>query len=313
MILNIHVEAFMAYSAHFAADLAAAYPQIPLRLNEPMAVHTTFRIGGPAACMALPRSAQQLSELLVFAREREVPVLLLGGGSNLLCPDEGLDCLVIKTKEGLTNLELIGENRIRAGSGVTMARLAQFAAQNGLAGLEFAQGIPGTVGGGIYMNAGAYGGEMSQVVVRSEAVSRAGEYRTLSGMEHGFSYRKSAYMDTGEVVVSAEFVLAPDEPSAIRERMQDLASRRREKQPLEYPSAGSAFKRPEGAYAAALIDQCGLKGLQVGGAAVSEKHAGFIVNLGGATADDVKQLIALVQQRVEKETGFCLEPEIRIL
>ena len=154
---------------------------------------------------------------------------------------------------------------------------------------------------------------MSQVVVRSEAVSRAGEYRTLSGMEHGFSYRKSAYMDTGEVVVSAEFVLAPDEPSAIRERMQDLASRRREKQPLEYPSAGSAFKRPEGAYAAALIDQCGLKGLQVGGAAVSEKHAGFIVNLGGATADDVKQLIALVQQRVEKETGFCLEPEIRIL
>ncbi|MBE6954961.1 MAG: UDP-N-acetylmuramate dehydrogenase [Ruminococcaceae bacterium] len=303
----------MAYQAHFAAELAAAYPQIPLRLNEPMAAHTTFRIGGPAACMALPQDAQQLKDLLLFAQQRELPVLLLGGGSNLLCPDEGLQALVIKTKEGLTNLERIGKNRIRAHSGVTMARLAQFAAQNGLSGLEFAQGIPGTVGGGIYMNAGAYGGEMCQVVVSSEAVSREGEHRLLRGDEHGFSYRRSVYMDTSDVIVSAEFELTPDDPALIRERMQDLASRRREKQPLEYPSAGSAFKRPEGAFAAALIDSCGLKGLQVGGAAVSKKHAGFIVNLGGATADDVKRLIALVQQRVEKETGFMLEPEIRIL
>lgn len=303
----------MAYTTHFAADLAAAFPQIPLRLGEPMAAHTTFRIGGPAACLALPETVQQLQNLLQYARERQVPVLLLGGGSNLLCPDEGLEMLVIKTRESLNRLELMDPTHIRAESGVSMARLAQFAAQNGLSGLEFAQGIPGTVGGGIYMNAGAYGGEMCQVVTASTFVTKAGEAGTLHGEEHGFSYRKSAYMESDNVIVSAEFELTPADPAGIRETMQDLAARRREKQPLEYPSAGSAFKRPQGAYAAALIDHCGLRGLQVGGAAVSEKHAGFIVNLGGATADDVKKLIALVQQRVEKETGFRLEPEIRIL
>lgn len=313
MILNIHVEAFMAYTEHFAGELAALYPQIPLRLEEAMAAHTTFRIGGPAECMALPKDSEQLCALLEFARQREIPVLLLGGGSNLLAPDEGLGGLVIKTRESLTGLELCGQARIRAQSGVTMARLAQFAATNSLTGLEFAQGIPGTVGGGVFMNAGAYGGEMAQVVMRTEAVSREGEYKELLGEKHGFSYRKSAYMDSNDVIISAEFELTPGDPAQIRAKMEELASRRREKQPLEYPSAGSAFKRPEGAYAAALIDGCGLRGLQVGGAAVSQKHAGFIVNLGGATADDVKQLIALVQQRVLQETGYQLEPEIRIL
>jgi len=313
MILNIHVEAFMTQMDDFLRDLTAKHPDILLRRDEPMALHTTFRIGGPAACMACPQNEEELIQLLLFARQREIPTLLLGGGSNLLVPDEGLRALVIKTKERMNAVELLNETTIRADSGVTMARLAQFAATAGLTGLEFAHGIPGTVGGGVYMNAGAYDGEMAQVVRSSSCVCAEGTLIHLHGKEHAFGYRHSVYMENENVITGAVFQLQVGETARIREKMDDLAARRRAKQPLEYPSAGSAFKRPQGAYAAALIDGCGLRGLQVGGAAVSEKHAGFIVNLGGATADDVKRLIAEVQKRVFEQTGYRLEPEIRIL
>ncbi len=302
----------MTRSASFAKDIQALLPGLPLRENEPMAEHTSFRIGGPAECMAFPGTQQELALLLRFARERELDCLLLGGGSNLLAPDEGLPGLVIQTRSRMTALTCSG-GQIRAQSGVPLSRLAAFAAEQGLQGLEFAHGIPGTVGGGVYMNAGAYGGELAQLVQSTRALTPEGEVCTLTGAEHGFAYRQSVFMHRPLCITETCFTLEPGEPAQIRARMEELARRRREKQPLDKPSAGSAFKRPQGGYAAALIDEAGLKGLRVGGAAVSEKHAGFIVNLGGATADDVRRLIAELQRRVFAASGVSLEPEIRIL
>ena len=295
-----------------AAALRQSCPALELREREPMARHTTFRIGGPVRLMALPRSEGEVLACLREAERAQVRLVVLGNGSNLLAADGEIPCFAVLLT-GLDALERTGEREIWAGAGVSLARLASFAAQEGLAGLEFAHGIPGTLGGGVLMNAGAYGGEMVQVVKEVAAAGRNGGVETVPAEQCGFSYRRSAFSDGERVILGAKFHLEPDDPAAIRGRMDELARRRKEKQPLEYPSAGSMFKRPAGHFAAALIDQCGLKGLTVGGAQVSEKHAGFVINRGGATCADVLALVDQVKERVLQQTGVELEMEVRVL
>ena len=295
-----------------AAALRQSCPALELREREPMARHTTFRIGGPVRLMAMPRSEGEVLACLREAERAQVRLVVLGNGSNLLAADGEIPCFAVLLT-GLDALERTGEREIWAGAGVSLARLASFAAQEGLAGLEFAHGIPGTLGGGVLMNAGAYGGEMVQVVKEVAAAGRNGGVETVPAEQCGFSYRRSAFSDGERVILGAKFHLEPDDPAAIRGRMDELARRRKEKQPLEYPSAGSMFKRPQGHFAAALIDQCGLKGLTVGGAQVSEKHAGFVINRGGATCADVLTLVDQVKERVLQQTGVELEMEVRVL
>jgi UDP-N-acetylmuramate dehydrogenase len=280
-----------------------------------MSRHTSFHIGGPAKRMAFPDSGEQVVTLLEVAEDCGARPLVIGNGTNLLVVDEGLDRLVIDTTQGLNRLEVGPEaNTIRAEAGVSLAHLADFACKQGLTGLEFAHGIPGTLGGAVCMNAGAYGGEMKQVAQSAEVLFPGQGIRTLSCEELDLGYRHSLLTDCPEtVVLSAVVALSPGNPEAIRETMRDLMSRRKASQPLEYPSAGSTFKRPAGYFAGTLIDQCGLKGLTVGGAQVSEKHAGFLINRGGATFADVIGLICQVQQRVLAETGVQLEPEVKII
>ena len=283
-----------------------------LRYNERMANHTSFRIGGGAEIMAFPKSASELSALLRICAEIGEKPAVLGAGTNVLAPDEGLKGIVICLKDCLDGMEQLDENRIRVMAGVTMTRAAVFAANLSLSGLEFAHGIPGTVGGGVYMNAGAYGGEIKDVAESVDIMDIHGNIYTLSGEEMGFSYRHSVLEDTGDIVLSAVFRLENKPAEQIKARMKELMAKRSASQPLELPSAGSAFKRPVGGYAAALIDQAGLKGFRVGGAAISTKHAGFAVNLGGATAADVKGLLQQVSDIVFDQSGIRLEPEVRI-
>lgn len=288
-------------------------PDLRVMREEPMSRHTSFKIGGPARRLAVPDSPEQLVLLAHAARELGARPLLVGNGTNLLAPDGGLDRLVILTA-GLKRLEAGKEpDTVAAEAGVTLAQAADFACRRGLTGLEFAHGIPGTVGGGLCMNAGAYGGELRLVVEEAEVLFPGG-VRRLTGEELAFGYRRSLLTDHPEAaVLGAVFRLAPGDPGAIRERMRELMAKRRASQPLELPSAGSTFKRPPGQFAGTLIDRCGLKGLTVGGAQVSEKHAGFVVNRGGATCADVLELIRQVQERVEAETGVRLEPEVKVL
>lgn len=289
-------------------------PDLKWAADEPMAKHTSFRIGGPAKRMAFPKTREQLVVLMGFLQDAGVKPLLIGNGTNLLVADKGLDTVVIDTSAELSHIELTDEGEIAADAGVSLAKLALFAWKNGLTGLEFAHGIPGTVGGGVCMNAGAYGGEMKQVL-RSAAVLFPEEgIRTLSCEELNLSYRHSLLTEHPEaVVLYAEFELTSGDPETIRAAMRELMAKRKASQPLEWPSAGSTFKRPEGHFAGTLIDQCGLKGLTVGGAQVSEKHAGFLINRGGATFADMAELIRQVQQRVLEETGVTLEPEVKIV
>ncbi len=296
----------------FQQNITTFLPQIALLFQEPMAKHTSFRIGGPAQAMAFPKSCQELQLILNACNQLHIHPKILGAGTNILAPDEGLDGLVICLKDCLSGMEQVNETTIRIYAGVTMARAAMYAASLGLSGLEFAHGIPGTVGGGVYMNAGAYGGEICQVCTQVQVMDLQGNIRILSGDEMDFSYRHSALEDSGEVVIYADLTLEPKPEQEIREKMQEFMAKRRASQPLDLPSAGSAFKRPVGGYAAALIDQAGLKGFSVGGAGVSSKHAGFVVNLGGATAADVKTLLQQVSRIVEEKSGILLEPEIRI-
>ena len=275
--------------------------------------------------MALPKDEGEAQTVLhIAAMEFGIRPFFMGKGSNLLVSDAGADLLVVKAYDGLGRLELLpggewpGYQTILAGSGVSLARLSNFALEHGLTGLEFAHGIPGSVGGGVYMNAGAYGGELGQVVSSVSAVGLPCEEDVRRYVNPQFSYRHSRFQEQDEFILRACFTLKPGNPAEIRAKMDDFAQRRREKQPLEYPSAGSTFKRPAPAdgrpvYAAALIDQCGLKGLAVGGAQVSEKHAGFVINRGGASCRDILELIAQVRERVFRETGMTLEPEVRWL
>lgn len=296
----------------FQREIADFLKNIKLKFNEPLSRHTSFRIGGEAEVMAFPENAEQLASALKAAKTLGVVPVILGAGTNVLAPDEGMSGLVICLKNALTGVEELGADVIRVYAGETMTNAAVFAADKGLSGLEFAHGIPGTVGGGVYMNAGAYGGEICQVCTQVCAMNMDGQERLLSNEEMEFSYRNSRAQRENLIILFADFGLAKGDKATITEKMRELKAKRSASQPLDKPSAGSAFKRPATGYAAAMIDEAGLKGFQIGGAAVSEKHAGFVVNLGGATAADVKSLLKVVADEVEKQKGVRLEPEIRI-
>lgn len=271
--------------------------------------HTTFRIGGPADYFITATNIEQLSSILKLCKEYEIPFMLLGNGSNLLVDDKGLRMAVIRLAGEFKEITH-NKNTVTCGAGATLARLCTYSMQNSLKGLEFAFGIPGTVGGAVFMNAGAYGGEMKDVLTSVTHLTPEGEIVTVSADTLDLGYRHSIYKNNGCIILSADFKLEAGEKDEIKALMDDIMNRRVTKQPLEYPSAGSVFKRPEGAFAGALIEQCGLKGLTVGGAQVSTKHSGFIINIGGATCSDVCNLVEKIQQIVKDETGFTLEREI---
>lgn len=288
-------------------------PALDLRENEPMNTHCSFRLGGAVRAYAAPKDLFEMSKVMFYLHMNEVSPLTLGKCTNVIFPEEGLDIMVIST-EKLQKLRM-GEtdNTIYAEAGVSLARLAQFARDNGLAGLEFASGIPGSVGGGVLMNAGAYGGEMKDVVESVVVYYIPTQTMTEVKCEDcGFDYRRSNFGSINCAIMGTVFHLTPDDPEAIGARMKEMNEKRVASQPLDMPSAGSAFKRPVGGYAAALIDQCGLKGYTVGGAQISEKHAGFAVNAGGATYDDVVGLLDHVRREVYAKTQITLEPEIKI-
>ncbi len=297
------------------AAVKKALPGMTLLENEPMERHSSFKIGGPVRALAVPEDVSSLSRLCSILKDNHIAPMMLGNGTNVLFPDEGLPELFIVSTEKLQKLFLLPDGAIYAEAGVSLSKLASFAQQNGLAGLEFASGIPGTVGGGTIMNAGAYGGELKDVI-ESVVLLYAPDQRLyeLSNEQCAFSYRTSLFKKMGGcLILSVVFRLAAGDGEAISAKMRELNERRRDKQPLDLPSAGSAFKRPEGHYAAALIDEAGLKGYTVGGAQVSEKHAGFVVNIGGATSHDVYDLLMHVRNTVYREKGVQLEPEIILL
>ena len=277
--------------------------------NEAMALHTSFKIGGGADVFLCPKTAEQLAELYTCAKAENLPCFILGSGSNLIVSDEGVEGAVISTEE-LKGITLVNETTICAEAGASLAALCCFARDNGLTGLEFAYGIPGSVGGAVYMNAGAYGGDMSQVISSASSITSDGTFAERGVEELELGYRTSLFRKNGEIIVSATFTLEMGDKNQIADTMTEIIGKRKKSQPLEYPSAGSTFKRPEGYFAAALIDECGLKGCSVGGAQVSEKHAGFVINYQKATCRDVLDLVEVIKQRVKDEKGVDLETEI---
>ena len=292
-------------------QLSALLPAGCVRENVALAPYTTMRTGGPASLFAEPRNAQQLARVHQWAQEKGLFLLILGNGSNLLIADSGFDGLVIHLGRALSEVSIFA-NTLTAQAGASLAAAARAAAQASLTGLEFAAGIPGSIGGAVCMNAGAYGGEIAQVIVSARVLTPEG-VRTVSKDELSLGYRSSAVMQNGWVVLEATFELTPGSPDEIKATMADLAARRREKQPLQYPSCGSFFKRPVGYYAGALIEQAGLKGYRVGDAQVSEMHAGFVINRGHATSSEIYRLMQEVQRRVQAQFGVTLEPEVRLI
>ena len=296
----------------FQQKISALLPNVDCRFWEPMAKHTSFKIGGGAEVMVFPATSQELADTLKAAAALHCEPRILGAGTNVLAPDAGIDGMVICLKDALDGMEQLDKKTIRVMAGVTMTRAAVFAANLGLSGLEFAHGIPGTVGGGVYMNAGAYGGEICQVCTQVAVMNFSGEISLYSNEDMDFSYRHSCLEEEKGIVLYADFQLTPAPAEEIKAKMQELMTKRKTSQPLDMPSAGSAFKRPVGGYAAALIDQTGLKGFRVGGAEISTKHAGFAVNAGNATAADVQELLRQVSDKVYENTGIRLEPEVRV-
>ena len=296
-------------------EIKKAMPGLTLLENEPMSAHCSFRIGGPARALAVPQDVTGLTQICYLLKKHELAPYILGNGTNILFPDEGLKDLLLISTEKLDKLFLLPDGAIYAEAGVSLSKLATFAQQNNLTGLEFASGIPGTVGGGLMMNAGAYGGELKDVVesVVLNFLPEQALYE-LTNEQCKFGYRTSLFQKMpGCVLVSAVFRLKAGDGEEIAAKMRELNARRREKQPLDLPSAGSAFRRPEGHYAAALIDEAGLKGYTVGGAQVSEKHAGFVVNIGGATSHDVYDLMMHIRRTVYEHSKVVLEPEMILL
>ena len=279
----------------------------------PMSKYTTFRIGGNAAVMLTPTADEQLASIIKKCKEENIKPFIIGNGSNMLISDNGLDTVVINMCRPEPKIELVNGDTVVCDAGATMSKVCNFALENGLTGLEFAFGIPGSAGGAAYMNAGAYGGEMKDVLVECRHIDRDGNFGALNGEELGLAYRTSAYEHNGFIITTLVMKLSKGNKNEIRAKMQELLQRRKDKQPLEYPSAGSTFKRPEGYFAGALIEECGLKGYSVGGAQVSEKHAGFVINKGSATAKDVLSLIKYIQDKVFSEKGVMLEPEVRLI
>lgn len=292
--------------------LAGFVPVERILLNEPMKKHTTFQVGGNADCLIVIEKEEELAALIRYLNRIEIPYLVLGNGSNLLVSDDGFRGIVLKTKGSFSEI-IVEEDRITAKSGALLSQVAKAAYENGLTGFEFAAGIPGTVGGAVVMNAGAYGGEMAQVVEQAKVIDKFGEVLTMDNDSMEFGYRKSAIKNHPFAVVEVTYKLQKGEKEKIKARMDELAAARREKQPLEFPSAGSTFKRPEGYFAGKLIMDAGLRGYRVGGAQVSEKHCGFVINRGGATAADICKLMSDVNAEVEKQFGVTLEPEVKMI
>ena len=299
----------------FQQKISTLLPNISLRFQEPMAKHTSFKIGGPAEVMAFPRDKDELAALLKTSALLDCTPVILGAGTNVLAPDEGMKGLVICLKDCLAGMEQIEETKIRVAAGVTMARMAVFAAGLGLSGLEFAHGIPGTVGGGVYMNAGAYGGELSSVLESCLVFDKESGMLFIADADQcDFSYRHSAFMSHKQlIIVFATFELKKGDPDEIKAKIDEYKAKRVASQPLEFPSAGSTFKRPEGHFAGKLIEDAGLKGYTIGGAQVSEKHAGFVINRGGASASDIKQLVQHIQKEVKEKFDVSLECEIEFI
>ncbi len=281
--------------------------------QEPLSAHTTFRIGGPASFYMIPENAEEIREGIHFAKEREFPFITIGRGSNMLFPDEGYHGVVIEIGSGMNEIEYSGAGKIRAQAGALLSAIASEAARHSLTGFEFAGGIPGTLGGAVVMNAGAYGGEIKDCIVSARVMDSAGNESILSREQLELGYRTSVIQSRGDLVLEAEFQFEPGDPREIRERMKELNAKRREKQPLEFASAGSTFKRPEGHFAGKLIEDAGLRGYRIGDAQVSEKHCGFVVNRGHATAKEVLAVICDVQKKVLESSGVKLEPEVKII
>ena len=303
-------ENFRVLSSYLAEGQEAG--RLLYQQEYPLSKATTFRIGGNASYAAWPKSADELAALTVICRSAAVPFVVIGNGSNLLFDDDGYRGLVILTT-AMSNVKREG-NRLTVDCGVPLTRLASYAAKEGLGGLAFAYGIPGTLGGGIFMNAGAYGGELKDVILRVNWYdTERDEFGSYEGEQNAFDYRESVYQKENKLILSAELALTDADPDAVRTEMEDYMQRRKDKQPLEYPSAGSAFKRYPGYFTAQLIDQAGLKGYAVGGARVSEKHAGFIINGGGATCRDVLTLIEAIKAEIRIRNGIEIEPEIRYI
>ena len=281
-------------------------------LDEDMSKHTTFRVGGPVKCFVCPSDAEQITELIGLAKKTETKYYIIGNGSNLLVSDEGYDGMIIHIGKNMSYIAVDGEN-IVAEAGATLPAISMIAARNSLTGFEFASGIPGTVGGACVMNAGAYGGDMKKVLLGVLTIDQEGNPRVFNVDELMLDYRKSILLDSNYIVIKVVIRLAKGEPEIINSIMSEFATLRKEKQPLEYPSAGSTFKRPEGYFAGKLIEDAGLKGKGVGGACVSEKHAGFVINRGDASAKDVYDTIQMVIKTVKEHTGVVLEPEVRLI
>ncbi len=292
--------------------LSRFVPEENIRLQEPMAGHTTFRIGGPADCFVQLENKEQLIQVQRYLRQVGMPFFILGNGSNLLVSDKGYRGIVLQIGQRMSRITVAG-NIITAQAGAPMSQIARAALEHGLTGLEFASGIPGTIGGGVVMNAGAYDGELSGIVTQVNVVNSEGEYMELENESMEFGYRTSIIRNNSFTVTEVIMKLEKGDREQIKAKMEDLAARRREKQPLEYPSAGSTFKRPRGNFAGKLIMDAGLRGFQIGGAKVSEKHCGFIINTGNATAEDVRDVISEVQERVKHMFHVDLEPEILFL
>ena len=280
--------------------------------NEPMSLHTTFKIGGPARLAVFPKSEEEISAVIKKCNQYGVRFITVGNGSNLLVADEGIDAVVIILGKDFAEVTLIGDDVIYAKAGASLMKVCRFALENSLSGLEFAYGIPGSCGGGAFMNAGAYGGELGDVMFRCDHIDKDGNKGSLEGDDLKLAYRHSAYYENGCIITGAYFKMQKADKKEIKAKMDDYMSRRRDKQPLEYPSAGSTFKRPKDNFAGTLIEQCGLKGTSVGGAEVSTKHAGFVINKGGATCKDVLDLCKKVADTVKAEKGIDLEMEVRV-
>lgn len=282
-----------------------------IKENEAMSKHTTFKIGGNAQALITATNNEGLIDILKKCKEDGIPVFILGKGSNLLISDKGIDGIVIKLDGVFSQIKMLDDETICCGAGVSLAKLCSYARDHSLSGLEFAWGIPGSVGGAVYMNAGAYGGEIKDVLEACTHIDTNNTAGRFNADSLNLGYRHSIYSENNYIITSATIKLKKDSPVEIRNRMNDYMTRRKDKQPLEYPSAGSVFKRPQGYFAGALIQEANLKGKQIGGAQVSEKHAGFIINKGNATCSDVLELVSFIQQKVKSETGIALECEIK--
>ena len=296
----------------FVMELQELLGEEGLKLKEPMKEHTTFRVGGPADIFLMPKDAEELKGAIEILKKQDVPMMVIGNGSNLLVRDKGIRGAVIQIYNRMAEIHVDGEMMDVQG-GALLSAVAAKAADASLTGLEFASGIPGSIGGAVVMNAGAYGGEMKDVLVSVDVLTKELEVKTIPAEDLELGYRHSIVPDAGYIVLGAKLKLTKGEDAAIRGRMAELAEQRREKQPLQYPSAGSTFKRPTGYFAGKLVQDAGLKGKTIGGAQVSEKHSGFLINIGGATARDILDLIAFCQKEVKEQFGVTLETEVKIV